>query len=228
MSSAAAIPLYLADSAAIVLQQTLGPVCERFAIAGSVRRRCQIIHDIEVVVIPKVAQQTRPGELVPSDVDLLDELMRIVARKDHPVLFKPKTIEGQRAPAWGERSKRLLLLHERRYLKVDLSITTRARFGSILAIRTGDEHFSHLLVTQRVFGGAMPEGLSQSEGALQHIVGRTPDGKPQWEPLYTPEEADYFRALELPVLRPDQRTKARLKELLALPVAQRQLMEEAV
>jgi len=225
MSSAAAMQLWLGDSAAMELQRILAPVCERVAIAGSVRRRCEIIHDIEVVVIPKVGQSTRPGELLSSDVDWLDELMRVVARKDHPVLFRPKAIAGQRAPAWGERSKRLLLLHQRRHIKVDLYITTRARFGSILAIRTGDQHFSHLLVTQRQFGGAMPASLSQAEGALQHIVGRTPDGKPQWEPLYTPEEADYFRALELPVLRPDQRTKARLQQLLALPAAERPLME---
>jgi hypothetical protein len=215
VSSAAAIPLYLADSAAIALQQILGPLTEVVAIAGSVRRRCSIVHDIEVVVIPKIGEQTRPGELTPSRVDWLAELMAIVEQNAHPVLFKPMAVAGQRKSPWGPRTKLLLLRHQGRDIKVDLRITSRARFGSIFAICTGDAEFSRLLVTPRHVGGAMPNGLSQADGALQQIVGSDANGKPQWEPLYTPDEESYFGALGLPVLRPEQRTRAALKKLLA-------------
>lgn len=227
-SVASAFELWLADSAANELQRLFGPaVCERFAIAGSVRRRKKIVHDIECVVIPRIEQATRPGSLLPSDVDRLEELMAVVARQDHPTLFKPKTTGGGRAAPWGARQKKLLLRHEGRFLKVDLWITTRARWGSIFAIRTGDADFAHLLVKQRCFGGAMPSNLSQSDGALQHITGRDAEGHPLWEPLYTPEESDYLRALALPVLLPEQRTKAHLAELLARPAADRGLVTEA-
>lgn len=228
-SVASAFELWLADSAVMELQRCFDTtVCERFAVAGSVRRRKKIVHDIELVVIPRIDQATKPGSLLPSDVDRLEGLMGVVARKDHPTLFKPATRGDARAAPWGARQKKLLFRHEGRFLKVDLWITTRARWGSIFAIRTGDADFSHLLVKQRCFGGAMPSNLSQSDGALQHITGRDAEGHPIWEPLYTPEESDYFRALDLPVLLPEQRTKANLAELLARPAADRGLVTEAL
>jgi hypothetical protein len=213
MSTAtSAMPLYLAESASYELQRILLPACERVCVAGSVRRRKDVCNDVEIVAIPRIDQATKPGELLASDVDRLDELMEIVRRKDHPVLCQPQARPGHNAPPWGPRYKKLYLRHQHRWIKVDLWLTTRQKFGAILAIRTGDAEFSKLLVTQRVHGGAMPAKMRQADGSLMHCV-HTESG-PQWEPLYTPEESEFFGALDLPVLLPEQRTALRLRHVL--------------
>lgn len=213
-SHTTAMPLYLAESAALELQRLLNPVCKRVAVAGSVRRHADVCGDVEIVAIPHVDQATKAGDLFPSDVDRLAELMEIVARGDHPLIFKPKPREGQRAPPWGPRQKKLFLKHQRRWIAVDLWITTRRQWGSIFAIRTGDKEFSHRLVTQQIFGGAMPANMKQADGALHYIAGYTDDG-PNWQAIYTHEEADFFEAIGLPVLNPEERTETNLKRLLA-------------
>lgn len=48
------ISLTRAESIAESLRETLAPFYERFQIVGSVRRRCSVVHDIDVVIIPKV------------------------------------------------------------------------------------------------------------------------------------------------------------------------------
>jgi len=215
MSSAVtAMPLYLAESAALAVQQLLQPGCERVAVAGSVRRRRDVCNDVEIVAIPRIEEATRPGQLLPVEVDRLDELLAPVKRGDHPVLFRPKAMPGHREPAWGPRYKKLYVRHQRRWIKVDLWLTTRQRWGAIYAIRTGEAEFSKLLVTPRVQGGAMPRDMRQAEGSLQHIVGHA-NGEPVYEPLYTPEESDFFAALDVPQLLPEERTALRLRHLLS-------------
>jgi DNA polymerase (family 10) len=48
------IALARAESVAASLRHAIAPHCERFQIAGSTRRRCSVVHDLDVVVIPKV------------------------------------------------------------------------------------------------------------------------------------------------------------------------------
>jgi DNA polymerase/3'-5' exonuclease PolX len=208
-SPTSAMPLWLAESAALELQRLLQPVCERVAVAGSVRRRAQVCNDVEVVCIPKIEQATPPGELLPAEVDRLDELGQLIARGDHHLLRRPTVGEGHRAPAWGPKQKKVLLRHQGRWLKCELWITTRRQWGCIYAIRTGDAEFSKGLVTQEIFGGAMPRRLQQAGGELQHFQ----DGA--WQPLYIPEERDFFEALGLPVLNPEERNRTNLTRLLA-------------
>jgi DNA polymerase/3'-5' exonuclease PolX len=215
-SATHAIPLYLADSASMELQRILQPACERVSVAGSVRRRKDVVHDLELVVVPKVQAAARPGELLPVEVDWLEDLMQSINRGDHHLIARPRAGNGGRAPAWGPRYKKLVFRHQRRFIRVDLWITSRARYGAILAIRTGDSDFSRLLVTQRLHGGAMPFGYRQANGELQHCVGRNENDAEVWEPLYTPEERDFFDALGLPVLVPEQRTEQHLRDALAL------------
>ena len=208
-SPTSAMPLYLAESAALELQRILQPVCERVAVAGSVRRRAQICNDVEFVCIPKVELATPPGSLLPVDVNRLDELAQLIGRGDHHLLRRPTVAEGIRAPAWGPRQKKMLFRHQGRWLSCELWITTRRQWGCIYAIRTGDREFSKGLVTREIFGGAMPRRLRQADGELQHFQ----DG--DWQPLYIPEESDFFSALNLPVLNPEERTLRNLNTLLA-------------
>lgn len=42
------------------LRTTLEPFCERIAIAGSLRRGCASVNDIEILFIPKFAAPVQP------------------------------------------------------------------------------------------------------------------------------------------------------------------------
>ena len=100
-------------------------------------------------------------------------------------------------PAFGEKLKRVVFRGQAGELPLDLfAVTPPAQWGVILAIRTGPGAFSTRLVTQRRYGGGMPEGYRVRDGALW-------DGERLVE---TPEEADLFAALGLPWLPPERRT----------------------
>lgn len=207
------MPHYLAESAGKAFAEIVAPFVDRIELAGSIRRRCQTCNDVEIVAIPKIETGCKAGELIPSEVDRLDEFLDTVARGKVPDLVKPEPAAGENQPAWGPRYKRLLIRHQGRWIKVDLFLTTRERWGSTFAIRTGSKEFSKLLVTPRLHNGGMPFRYRQAEGALQRCTGRV-DGEETWEILPTPEESDYFAFLELPVLSPEERTVHRLQAVL--------------
>jgi DNA polymerase (family 10) len=47
------IPLAQADKFSAAIVAAIEPWCERIVVAGSIRRRCSIVHDIDIVVLPK-------------------------------------------------------------------------------------------------------------------------------------------------------------------------------
>jgi DNA polymerase/3'-5' exonuclease PolX len=109
-------------------------------------------------------------------------------------------------------------------MPVELHIADRERWGSVLAIRTGNAEFSHLLVTSRSEGGAMPFRMRQADGGLQRLLewqeyGPDPEqyAEPRWEAVATPEEADYFTALGLPWIEPFRRNRSVLRRWLLQP-----------
>lgn len=207
--------LSTAEAAATELQRILYPYCQRCIVAGSVRRRAQVVNDIEFVVIPKF--DAPKGSLPGTDAapeDWLDEFMKLVDAGDHRDLKRPiKAVGASRRPAWGPRYKKLVFQHVNRWLPIDLWITSPERFGAILAIRTGDKDFSRLLVTQRSKGGAMPAGHRQNNGQLERCSG----DDLAWSnflPVETPDEDAFFGAIGLPTLNPTLRTEANLRTLL--------------
>lgn len=197
-----AAPLYMAERAADRLRDLLNPVCDRVVVAGSVRRGCEVVNDLEVCVVPKV-EPMQDGSLWAVEVDLLSKLMDRVAAGRVKGLAKPAPREGRAAP-WGERYKRLMLFDHGRWFAIDLFIGSVETWGALLAIRTGPALFSKLLVTRRSEGGAMPDGWRCKD---LRIV--TPDG-----PIDTPGEREFFLTLGLPVWDPRERSAARLNRWL--------------
>ena len=92
----------------------LDPLCERIAIAGSVRRRRPFPGDIEIVCIPKMRDMYEFAGIVNSWP---------------AVKCKPT----------GHYTQRLLP----EGIKLDLFIATRDNWGLIFAIRTGSKEYSH-------------------------------------------------------------------------------------
>lgn len=186
------IPLAEAERLAAQVVGLLAPACERIEIAGSIRRRKPEVGDIEIVCVPKRDAPTihdlfgtrKDGPLV----NLLDALCISLHARD--VLGHRPDKNGR--PAFGERYKRLTF----EGVGLDLfSVLPPAQWGVLYTIRTGPAEFSHRLVTPRLQGGWMPSGMRVQDGAL-------------WDRgaiVQTPEEADFFAALGLEVVPPEQR-----------------------
>jgi hypothetical protein len=62
-------------------------------------------------------------------------------------------------------------------------------------LRTGPADYSHWLVTNKRFGGALP-GVAQVKGGRVLVHGK---------PIATPEEEDFFAFLEIPMPHPRDR-----------------------
>ncbi len=115
----------------------LSAYCDRIKIAGSIRRKCPVVGDIEIVCIPKVITVTDG-------------------------LFDKKKI---RNPGFAEALKGAVILKgdpiDGKYMqfnlpqgiKLDLFTATRENWGFIYAIRTGSSEFSQFLAKRWVKWG---------------------------------------------------------------------------
>lgn len=113
MSKFDRMPLKKAQGIAERFMAYLGPFVSEMSIAGSVRRECGTVGDIEVVCVPR------------------DEFSMGLA---FPEGYRGLTVNGSRLKRfiyadWG--------------LQFELYITNKTDYGRILAIRTGSSAFSH-------------------------------------------------------------------------------------
>jgi DNA polymerase/3'-5' exonuclease PolX len=171
-------------------------------VAGSIRRGKATVRDVELVVIP------RAGEL-DALLGRLEREGRIY--RSRQVLEEALLASGQpcaHAPdvrRWGARYKRFYVYVNPRYgiVAVDLFSATRDNWGAIYTIRTGPGDFSQALVTYL----KRHTPYRQQDG--QVVVQATGACVP------VPEEADYFALVGLPVIPPERRTVAELRQALA-------------
>jgi DNA polymerase/3'-5' exonuclease PolX len=181
-SKGRAYPLVKAVAYALGIVRALQPVCDRIEVAGSIRRRVRVVHDVEIVCVPR-ARRDLFGELIdePTALDrLVDELLE----------------EGRLAPrlssagtsSIGSKAKRLLAVKSG--LAIDVfAVLPPAQWGAILAIRTGPADFSRRLVTV-----CKERGLDCRDGRLV--------ARGSGRELATPEEEDFFRACGVTYLEP--------------------------
>lgn len=175
-----------AKSVADEIVAKLTPACSRIEIAGSVRREKQEdIHDVEVVAIARKAFP-QFGSPITSPLEGLCASYR------EEGIMTPR-LDKMGRPAWGEKFKRAIW----NGVAFDLFIVTPETWGVLFLLRTGNADFSRGIVTIRSYGGAMPDsGWHIKDGRL------IADG----HQLYTPEESDVFRFLDLPFIEPRSRT----------------------
>jgi DNA polymerase/3'-5' exonuclease PolX len=197
MSGGQAIPYAEALAAAKDLRSLLAVACDRMEIAGSVRRRKPSVHDLELVAIPTI-DEAESGDLwgTPVIVNRLED--RIAGLIDRSVI-EPRRVVVNRADGTVEESRRMGAAYKAlvyQGLPVDLFITDAERWGCIFALRTGPGDWNTRLVTdcKRYF-------RSVADGRVLHL------GKP----VPTPEEADFFRALGVPWVEPQDRHVDRLR-----------------
>lgn len=155
------------------LKAQLEPFCDRIEMAGSIRRRCDMVGDIELVAIPR--QSSKPGLFGPV-------LQKKTWLDDHLEKY-PKDYRQVRS---GERLKELLF----EGFSVDLFLTNADRWGVIFTLRTGSAAFSKWLVTSRSQGGARVVDRYVKDGRVW-VIG-------QRAPVITPDEPNVFEALGVP------------------------------
>lgn len=208
--------LEVARTVAAGLIAKLSPVCERIAVAGSVRRgNVPDVGDIELVCIPKVVETNIPGQMdlfggaaasTVQRASRLDDTLEMAVRAGEIHNRAPFGIDTPHA--WGEKYKKFWVRVSGGYAQVDLFVTTPDAWGAIFTIRTGPWEFRRALM--RHFNTRTP--YRQQDGGLTHAeTGAI---------MPTPEEADYFRAAGLPYIAPEQRTAAAVQMLARRAVFQ--------
>lgn len=178
MSEGIKVPYSEAAKIASDLLVLLQDHFERLEIAGSLRRKKELIGDIELVGILRTVKGGLFGfnEITPTGAIL--ELMRRF---------------GYKASKAGEKYIKLV---SNRKMNVDLFLCTPETWGCIFLIRTGSAEFTRKIVTKKTFRGWCPDNMNFYEGRLWR------DGVV----LETPEEMDVFRELGLAFVPPEQRS----------------------
>ena len=163
--------------------------CKRIEVAGSVRRKCEIVGDIEIVAIPK-----------PSFFGRILDLEQ--PGNGHKPLLVTKGAPGLR----NGKARYVQIYDKYEDVFIDLFLTTPETWSVIFAIRTGSAEFSHGLM-----GRANRIGLTSYQGRLvpnsELIRGGNDKVKSMGlaAPLDTPEERDVFEALQIEWVEPPMR-----------------------
>ena len=187
------IPLAQAEPIAREALALFAPACLRLEIAGSIRRRRPDVADVELVAVPRLEPILDLFGEQRGEQDTLHALCRQLLA-DGVLSHRP---DKNGVQSFGPKSKRVVYHGRAGALPLDLfAVTDVAQWGAIFAIRTGPALFAKRLVTPRLYGGYMPMGMREWEGALW-------DGTRLVE---TPEETDFFTALGVAWLPPEQRT----------------------
>lgn len=133
-------PLSIAEEQAQKLLQALKPFAGRIEVAGSIRRRRPVVHDVELVIIPD------PSKLIALHGFIkADPRWRIQKGK-----VGGKYIQFSRTPFSDQ---------------LDLFFASERNWGVIYAIRTGSAEFSHNVLA----AGWKKKGFESKNGLLYEI-----------------------------------------------------------
>jgi len=174
------------------IREHLAPACYRIEIAGSIRRRCAQVGDIELVAIPRYEQKGEPvkdmfGNVIAPipRINMLVEALRTMSRTRWIKTGTKEIIDWPLKPD-GKYYRGLLPSG----IKLDLFCATPENWGYIFAIRTGSAEFS-----QKLAGKWVAAGYKGQDGML------TRNGKP----FPVKEEQDLFNMLHVSYVEPEFR-----------------------
>lgn len=199
MSSGPKRPFREVMAVAELVLERLSPMCERIEIAGSLRRECDLVGDIEFVAIPRPMNPRLDGVI--SRPYLLDLWLDEQAAGGR--LFRGKQGNRQQDFRFWTATRRLY--------RVELWLQPeRATWGQNLMIRTGSQDFSRWMVTPRSQGGAVPcDDRGRQLYVSRDARWRTQSG----ELVETPEEEDVFALLDVAWFEPWERDAGHWGEL---------------
>lgn len=140
--------LYRAQTLAAELIELIKPYCLRIEVAGSVRRECNEVNDIDIVLIQHPYR--------------LEQFMQSQAAKDAQIEVKNNWNKDLK---WGPKHKQIRF----KGVKVELWLADKLNWGLQLMIRTGSADFTPKMLAQWKtvsYGGCSDKGML-----------RTPDGR---------------------------------------------------
>lgn len=190
---------------------TLRPVCTRIEIKGSIARLKDEPGDIEILAVPDLSPVPRAklefGKPIPRSYETFLDKHIDEMKKDGKIILH----------ADGSRYKKFWIVDAG--IKVDLFINIApSEYGVQSLIRTGPAEFSHWCVTNRKFGGALPDGYFVKHQALwvaseigKYELPREADDAIAYltptNHLSMPEEIDFLNFLGLGWIEPKDRVE---------------------
>lgn len=197
MTSSVRYGLRFAAERANELFERLQPACDAMSVAGSIRRRCATVKDIELVVVPLPASHgggrsvTLFDATEPPTTDPFQQPRNQLDRRVDELIAEGFLGWDAELKRRGQRYKRLRY----RDMPVDLFIVEADSFGLQLALRTGPADFSKRIVTQLWKRGWLPDDMRVADGCLWRENTR----------VAVRTERAFFNAIELPYLEPENR-----------------------
>jgi len=186
-----AVPLAEAARIAALVVADLAPYCERIEIAGSVRRRKEIVGDIELVAIPRYEL----GGLFATHP--VNALWAYLEESTIYRLVKGKGPDGRYyqlvRPDMGD-------------VQIDLFIAQEDNWGYILLLRTGSAAFGPAVLARWKQRQWM-RGSDEHGSVDGHLVTRAGEVVP------TPDEETVFRLVGLEPVPPEERTDEAARRL---------------
>lgn len=178
-------PLAEAEGIANAIVDDLAPYCTRLCVAGSVRRRKELVGDIELVAIPRHEPAGLFGDCTANALweHLHADGLYRFSKGDNPA---------------GRYYQLTLPAHLD--LQVDLFLARPDNWGLTLLVRTGSAAFSAAVLARwKRLQGIGRDQQGSVDGRLVTRGGRV---------IPTPEEETVFTLLGLPPIAPEQRTGA--------------------
>lgn len=128
----------------------LEPHCTRIVIAGSLRRKKQLVSDIEILFVTKQGVTMEPGDLFgPRQVAAWRADLALEALLNTGVI--EKRLNKNEHPTWGEKNK--LAVHVASGIPVDFFATTEDCFFNALVVRTGPAALNREIATRAIERG---------------------------------------------------------------------------
>lgn len=156
------------------------PYCQRLEVAGSLRRCCPLVGDLELVAVPHTSLYQHLDEMLAANAIRHSETKRW-GQKQRVFLVDIGAVNGVRIDD---------------VVQIDFYLQPDPRtWGVNFMLRTGSAEFSHKMVTRRKDGGFMPDHYRMEDALVK--VGATV--------LPTPEEEDVFRLWGIDYVMPAQR-----------------------
>jgi DNA polymerase/3'-5' exonuclease PolX len=169
-----------AEACAARLVEWLAPLADRVEVAGSIRRRCQVVGDVDLVVIPKLVEVR----------DLLGEVVQRVNTTERDILDRAER-DGWIVREAGDE----IVIVEAKGVQVDFYFATPDTFGSQFLCRTGSRNHNIALAS---YANSIGKRWKKNAGVIGGR-GLVP----------APDEESVYRELGLPFIPPVER-EARL------------------
>jgi DNA polymerase/3'-5' exonuclease PolX len=163
--------------------------CHRVTIAGSLRRRRQLVSDIEILFVPKITSITDFGDMFGAKVDVSAAGVAIDALVNAAIIARRPNKNG--AFTWGAQNR--LAIHVETGIPVDFFATTEAAWFNALVVRTGPAESN-----KRVASAALERGWNWHAYGDGFTRGR--------ETKRVTSERDVFDHVGLPYFQPEERS----------------------